>query len=260
MNPADILKKIIATKHLEIKAQEDQREAIKAQAYAVGPTQKDFAQALKTQSGLAVIAEAKKASPSAGVISPNFDPVAIAKNYAALGAAAISVLTDRDYFQGSLDYLAAIRKEVDLPLLRKDFIIDELQIHEARIAGADTFLLIAAVLTEEEIRNFLAIGREFNMEALVEIHDEEEAHKALAAGAQIIGVNNRDLRNFTTDLSLTGKLSKFIPNDKILVGESGIKTGKDSRLLLDCGCSAILVGESLMRDPQKFKELQEGQV
>ncbi|EDM26539.1 indole-3-glycerol phosphate synthase [Lentisphaera araneosa HTCC2155] len=259
MNPADILKKIIATKHIEIKNQESQRDALKKAAYEAGPTTKDFAQALQVNSGLAVIAEVKKASPSAGVISADFDPVKTAKNYQTLGAAAISVLTDKDYFQGSIDYLKQIRQEVELPLLRKDFIIDELQIHEARVAGADTFLLIAAVLTEDEMRNFLAIGREFAMEALVEIHDEEEAHKALAAGAKIIGVNNRDLRNFTTDLSLTGKLAKFIPEDKILVGESGIKTGKDSRQLLDCGCSAILVGESLMRDPQKFKELQAGQ-
>ncbi|WDE99236.1 indole-3-glycerol phosphate synthase TrpC [Lentisphaera profundi] len=260
MNLADILKKIIATKHEEIKAQENQREELKALAIAAGPTKKDFAQALKAQNGLAVIAEVKKASPSAGIISPDFDPIKIAKNYERIGAAAISVLTDRDYFQGSLDYLKEIRTQVDLPLLRKDFIIDELQIHEARAAGADTFLLIAAVLREEEIANFLTIGRSFGMEALVEIHDEEEAHKALAAGANIIGVNNRDLRNFTTDLTLTAKLAQFIPDNKTLVGESGIKTGKDSRQLLDCGCSAILVGESLMRDPQKFKELQLGQV
>ena len=260
MKPADILQKIIATKHLEIAAQESERDIIKKAAIDAGPTTIDFKKSLQKKIGLAVIAEVKKASPSAGIISPNFDPVKTAINYQKLGAAAISVLTDRDYFKGHIDYLKEIRKHVNLPLLRKDFIIDELQIHEARAAGADTFLLIAAVLETEEIANFLKIGREFGMEALVEIHDEEEAHKALQAGAEIIGVNNRDLRNFTTDLNLTGRLSELIPKNKILVGESGIKTGKDSSLLLNCGCSAILVGESLMRDPQKFEEIQSGQL
>ena len=256
MKIADILSKIIDTKHIEVAALENQRESIKQAALAAGPSTKDFAGALKVNDGLAIIAEAKKASPSAGVISPDFDPVKTAIAYEKSGASAISVLTDVDYFQGSLEYLKAIRKNVELPLLRKDFIIDEIQIYEARAAGADSFLLIAAVLTEKQIRTFLELGRSMAMEALVEVHDEEEVAKCLAAGARLIGVNNRDLRNFTTDLNNTVRLSEIIPSELTLIGESGIKTGEDSRKLLDCGCSAILVGESLMRDPKIFSELQ----
>ena len=256
MKIADILSKIIETKHVEIANLEKKREAIKAAGLAAGPSTRDFAKALRSENGLAIIAEAKKASPSAGVISPDFDPVKTAIAYEKAGAAAVSVLTDVDYFQGSLDYLKTIRENVDLPLLRKDFIIDELQIYEARAAGADSFLLIAAVLTEDEIRTFLKLGRSMGMEALVEVHDADEVEKSLTAGAKLIGVNNRDLRTFTTDLNTTCRLAEIIPEDLTLIGESGIKTGEDSRKLLDCGCSAILVGESLMRDPKIFSELQ----
>lgn len=247
MSIANILLKIVETKKQEVAALETQRQTLKEQAYASTRQSISFKDALKASDKLAVISEVKKASPSAGLISPDFDHIKMANAYEAGGAVAISVLTDIDYFQGSPQYLQEVRKEVNIPILRKDFIIDEIQIHEAKIWGADAFLLIAAILTTEEIKNFIAIGKELGLDALVEIHDEEELDKALAADSEIIGINNRDLRYFTTDLGLTGKLTPKIPQDKIIVGESGIKTADDAKLLKDAGSDAILVGETLMR-------------
>ena len=247
MSIANILLKIVETKKKEIAELEPQRQSIKEAAYASTRQSISFKKALTASDKLAVISEVKKASPSAGLIAPDFDHIKMAKAYEQGGAAAISVLTDIDYFQGCPTYLQEVRKIVNIPVLRKDFIIDEIQIHEAKIWGADSFLLIAAILTTEEIKRFIAIGKELGLDALVEIHDEDELDKALAADSEIIGINNRDLRYFTTDLGLTAKLTPKIPKGKIIVGESGIKTAEDAKQLKNAGSDAILVGETLMR-------------
>lgn len=243
-----ILVKIVETKEKEVAELEAVREQVLADAKAVTRKPLDFKNALKSSGGLSIISEVKKASPSAGVICKNFKPVEIAKSYENGGATAISVLTDIDYFQGHPDYLKEIRKNVNIPLLRKDFIIDELQVYEALTLGADTFLLIVAILTPEKLKELINLGLELGMTPLVEIHDEEELQIALAAGAEIIGVNNRDLRNFTVDMGLTAKLSPLVPENCILIGESGIKTVDDAKGLKESGCTGILIGETLVRE------------
>ena len=227
----------------------------------------DLKAALKTRGGLrdfvgalrqprrgpvALIAEVKKASPSAGVIRPDFEPVRIAREYEAAGASCLSVLTDRKFFQGSLEYLGQIRGAVQLPLLRKDFIIDERQILEAIEWGADAILLIVAILGQEELQRFLELARAAGLAALVEVHDETELDRALNAGAELIGVNNRNLKTFSVDLTTTERLAarlRSTPQDtpRLLVAESGIHTRADVERLARCGAQAILVGESLMR-------------
>jgi indole-3-glycerol phosphate synthase len=197
---------------------------------------------------LGLIAEVKKASPSAGVIAEDFDPVAIAKTYEAAGAHAISVLTDEKFFQGSLSYLAKIREAVSLPLLRKDFMIHEAQIFEAVVAGADAILLIVAALTDEELRALHKTAMDYQLDVLVEVHTMEELDRALEIdGLHLLGINNRNLKTFEVDLATTEQLSEEVPKEVILVSESGIKTGADTRRVLNCGCNAILVGETLMR-------------
>jgi indole-3-glycerol phosphate synthase len=220
---------------------------------------RDFISALKTQRGdIALIAEAKKASPSAGIICKDFDPVRIAKEYEAAGASCLSVLTDEKFFQGSLDYLRQIRAAVKLPLLRKDFIIDERQILEAIEWGADAILLIVAILTDEQLQKFHSLATEAGLAALVEVHDEQELERALKINPALIGVNNRDLKIFKVDLATTEKLAKKIPVGTILIAESGIHTRVDVERLKKCGAKAILVGESLLRDgniQSKIREL-----
>lgn len=197
---------------------------------------------------ICLIAEVKKASPSKGLIRPDFNPVEIAHMYEQSGASAISVLTDEKYFQGHLDYLKAIRAAVGIPLLRKDFIIDEYQIYEARAAGADAILLIAAVLNRDTISAFKHIAGELGMASLVETHTAEEMKIAVDAGAEIIGINNRNLQTFDVSLETTLELAKTAPDGCILVSESGIFTRADVMMLHDAGVDAILVGESLMRE------------
>lgn len=208
----------------------------------------DFAAVLKG-GRINIIAEVKKASPSKGIIRADFNPVEIAMTYARNGAAAISVLTDEKYFMGSLEYLKAIRKALDMPvpLLRKDFILDEYQVYEARAAGADAVLLITAILDREKLGRLLNLSRSLGMRCLVEVHDESELEIALDAGAGIIGINNRDLRTFKTDLEVTGRLSRLVPNDKIIVSESGIKDRCDMEKLKGWNIDAVLIGESLMK-------------
>ena len=196
---------------------------------------------------IALIAEVKKASPSAGVICENFDPVKIAKEYEAAGASCLSVLTDKKFFRGSLDYLRQVRAAVKLPLLRKDFIIDERQILEAVEWGADAILLIATILSDGQLQKFHSLAIEAGIAALVEVHDEEELERALKISPQLIGVNNRDLKTFKVDLATTEKLAKKIGAETILVAESGIHNRTDVERLKKCGASAILVGESLLR-------------
>jgi len=196
---------------------------------------------------LGLIAEVKKASPSAGAIVERFDPVQVAKSYESAGADAISVLTDEKYFQGSLSYLTNIRRETTLPVLRKDFILHEVQVFEAVIAGADAILLIVAALEQDELRALHETATGLQLDVLVEVHTMEELDRALDLDAKIIGINNRNLATFEVDLATTELLSEQVPDDVILVSESGIRTGADTQRVLDCGCDAILVGESLMR-------------
>jgi indole-3-glycerol phosphate synthase len=202
---------------------------------------------------ISLIAEVKKASPSAGIICHDFDPVRIAKEYEAAGASCLSVLTDEKFFQGSLDYLRQIRAAVKLPLLRKDFIIDERQILEAIEWGADAILLIVAILDDTRLRKFHSLAREAGLSVLVEVHDEAELERALAIGAELIGVNNRDLKTFKVDLGTTERLaaklfsSPATRHSSLLVAESGIHTRADVERLVKCGAKAILVGESLMK-------------
>jgi indole-3-glycerol phosphate synthase len=205
----------------------------------------------------AIIAEVKKASPSRGVIRADFDPVAIATMYADSGAAAISVLTEERYFQGHLDYLAAIRRTVSLPLLRKDFLFDAYQLYEARAFGADAILLIVAILPDALLHELLFLAEELNLAALVEIHDRAELERAARAGARLIGINNRDLRTFQTTLATTEELLPAVPRDAIVVAESGIESPADIDRLERAGVHAFLIGESLMRAPDPGARLAE---
>jgi indole-3-glycerol phosphate synthase len=225
---------------------------------------RDFAGALrKSHAGqIGLIAEVKKASPSAGVICPNFDPVQIAKEYEAAGASCLSVLTDERFFQGSVEFLRQIRAAVELPLLRKDFIIDERQILEAIEWGADAILLIVAILDDARLKRFHSLAREAGPAVLVEVHNEKELDRALAAGARLIGVNNRDLNTFTVDLGVTERLAARLrqvaaPQDYLLVAESGIQTRADVERLRNAGATAVLVGESLMKHPNVRAKVME---
>lgn len=206
-----------------------------------------FLKSLVDFDGIAVIAEAKKASPSKGVICEDFDPVAIAADYEKGGAQALSVLTDEDFFQGSLSYLSLVRSKVDLPVLRKDFMIHEVQIHQARAFGADAILLIVAILDKFQLRDYRLLAEELGMDCLVEVHDEREAEMAIEAGSRLIGVNNRDLRDFSVDLETTLRVKRMIPSDIPVVSESGISDFADVSKLADNGVAAVLVGETLMR-------------
>ncbi len=194
-----------------------------------------------------IIAEVKRHSPSKGRIREDFDPFKIAVLYQENGASAVSVLTDEEFFEGRRTYLSGIREIVDLPLLRKDFIIDPYQIYETRILGGDALLLIACLLEEEQLRELIRLTEALGLSPLVEVHTREELDKALAAGAQIIGINNRDLRTFSTDLGITLNLAPSIPGNKIVVSESGINTREDIETLMKAGIHSFLVGEALMR-------------
>jgi indole-3-glycerol phosphate synthase len=196
---------------------------------------------------LGLIAEVKKASPSAGIIAADFDPVRIAREYEAAGAHAISVLTDEQFFQGHLSYLTRVRESVSLPCLRKDFIIHEAQIFEAAVAGADAILLIVAALDDAQLRHLLGVADSLQLDTLVEVHSLEELDRALALDVKLLGINNRNLTTFEVDLETTERLSEQVPEDVILVAESGLKSTADTQQVYDCGCNAILVGESLMR-------------
>lgn len=257
-----ILDRILATKAEEVAAARAQQPlaAMQAAARAAAPA-RDFAGALRRpQPGapVACVAEVKKASPSKGVIRPDFDPVQIARRYAAAGAAAISVLTDVQYFQGALAYLEAIHAAVPVPLLRKDFIIDAYQIYEARAAGADAILLIVAAIPDApRLREYRLLAAELSMASLVEVHTAAELDIAVASGAGIIGINNRDLHTFHTSLDVTVTLAPQVPPEAILVAESGISSLADCRLLAGAGAHAVLVGESLMRRPDPGEALRQ---
>jgi indole-3-glycerol phosphate synthase len=205
----------------------------------------------------AIIAEVKKASPSRGLIRADFDPVGIATAYAAGGATAVSVLTEPRFFQGSLEHLAAVRKAVSLPLLRKDFVIDAYQIVEARAWGADAVLLIVAILDDGQLRELLAATAESGLDALVEAHTASEVERAVAAEASLVGINNRDLRTFVTTLETAERLGKLVPDSAVRIAESGIETREDLTRLESCGFHAFLIGESLMRSADPAARLRQ---
>ena len=217
----------------------------------------DFALALKGKP-IRLIAEAKQASPSRGILCPNFNPTELATTYAQGGANAISVLTEVNYFKGSIDHLAAIREVVKLPLLRKDFIFDPYQVYESRAYGADALLLIIAILSQEQFKELLSIGHSLGLKCLVEVHNETEVERALLSRAEIIGINNRDLSTFTADINTTGQLRPLIPWQKIVVAESGIRSRNDIEKLKGWGVDAVLIGEALVTANNiltKMKEL-----
>ena len=242
------LTEILDRKREAIEGIRSQREALRTEALRRNHF-RSFHNALQGDGGrtLALIAEVKRASPSAGLIAADFDPVAIATRYESAGANAISVLTEEPFFQGHLDHLRAVREAVDLPILRKDFVLDEVQIYEAAAAGADAILLIVAALSQEELVHLLDVSTTCQLDALVEVHTLAELDRALDTDARIIGINNRDLTTFKVDLSVTEVLSEQVPPGVLLVSESGIRTADDSRRLRACGADAILVGEALMR-------------
>lgn len=245
-----ILDDILAAKRAEVAAARAERPLaeVEAAARAAGPV-RGLRGALRRGPGapVRVIAEIKRASPSAGPIRPGADPAVIARDYARGGASALSVLTDRQFFDGELGFLTCVRAAVDLPLLRKDFVIDAYQIAEARAAGADGVLLIVAALAAPQLAELLAAARDHQLDALVEVHDLAEVDVALSAGARLLGVNHRDLRTFAVDMTLTAQIAPRVPADVVLVGESGIRTHDDIEMLGRAGVHAVLVGEHLMR-------------
>ena len=249
---ADILARILDSKRREVALarQAVSLETLRQEVDSLPPT-RDFWDALRPRDGAAtrIIAEIKKASPSAGVIRADFDAPAIAATYARHGAAAISVLTDKPFFQGDLGVLKAVQRHVDLPLLRKDFILDVYQLYEARSHGADAVLLIAAALEVPVLTDLAALSRELGMEPFVEVHTAAELEKALSSPCRLIGINNRDLHTFTTDVATTLELLPMVPSSYRVVSESGIRDRATVRRLEDGGAAAFLVGESLMREP-----------
>lgn len=259
-----ILDDIIKYKRTEeLPKQMQVREAaiVRAEA-ALAPKPRDFVAALRATPRIALIAEIKKASPSKGLLRHDFDPVELAKTYAINGASAISVLTDAKYFQGKLEYLTQIRQNLQSlisnpPLLRKDFIFHPYQVYEARAAGADALLLIAAVLKDKELADLLTLTHELGMTALIEVHDQAELERVLPLQPQLIGVNNRDLRNFSVDLNTCIKLRQHVPADICFVAESGIHTGADVARLAGEGINAILVGEALMKAKDVGRKVRE---
>lgn len=258
---SDILEKILARKVEEVAERSrtvslaSLREQAKAQ-----PAPRGFVARLKAENAAGrsgVIAEVKKASPSKGLIRPDFDPAWIARSYEAGGAACLSVLTDVDFFQGSDDFLRQAREACSLPVLRKDFVIDPYQIYEARVLGADCVLLIVAGLDDAQLDELYHVAGEVGLDVLVEVHNEAELERAAALRPALLGINNRDLRSFHTDLQVSVRLRDLAPADSLLVTESGIFTREDVALMRDVGIDCFLVGESFMRAPEPGEKLRE---
>ncbi len=258
MTSKTILDEIIHWKRGEIASLKRARseQAMRAEA-ATAPPPRDFAAALRAP-GVRLIAEIKRASPSKGVLRPDLDAVALAREYEANGAAAISVLTDEHFFQGRLDDLRAVRRNVSIPVLRKDFVLDPYQVYQARAAGADAVLLIVAALDDGDLDALHRLIRQLEMSALVEVHDEAELERALKIAPRVIGVNNRNLHTFEVDLETTARLRPLVPADVVLVAESGVHTRADVARLAAIGADAMLVGEALVRATdvgQKIRQL-----
>jgi len=254
---ATFLDTIIAHKREEVALQKQAKslDAWKTEVESAPPLH-DFLAALRAP-GVSLIAEVKKASPSKGLLCPDFDPVRLARAYAANGAAAISVLTDTHFFQGSLDDLRAVRQAVEVPILRKDFVVDPYQIYEARAAGADAALLIVAALDDAALRDLYALIRRLGMAALIEVHNAADLTRALSLRPRLIGVNNRDLRTFHVTLDTTAALRPHIPDDVVLVAESGIHTPEDIARLAAIGVDAMLVGEALVTAPNVGEKVRQ---
>lgn len=252
--PRDILAPIVQAKRHDLAAIKERVPESALVGRAAKNTPRDFFAALNGE-GIAVIAELKKASPTAGVIRPEYNPVEIAAGYAAAGAAALSVLTEERYFQGSLDHLIAARNAVSIPVLRKDFIIDDYQLYESAAAGADAVLLIARILARDELARMVELCYTLRISPLVEIYDEGDVEKAVASGARILGINNRDLRSGKIDVSRTAAIKKSLPEDRLIVSESGIKNAGDLDALFKAGARAALIGESLLKNEDPGKAL-----
>lgn len=256
---ADVLENIMTQKRLEIAAAKSARPAEQlVELLADAPPVRDFLGALRRGNALEIIAEVKKASPSAGLIRADFNPVQIARIYEEHGAACISVLTDEHFFQGHLDYLRAVRQAVSIPVLRKDFLLDRYQVLEARAAGADCVLLIAECLDDCRLRDLYFYASELGMTALVEIYEPDNLDRVLKLGAELVGINNRNLRTFVTSLEHSLQLRERVPAEVVLVSESGIHSRADTARLEAGGVRAALVGETLMRSDDigaKLKEL-----
>ncbi|MCC2684646.1 MAG: Indole-3-glycerol-phosphate synthase [Paenibacillaceae bacterium] len=246
------LDRIVAVKQQEVEAL--------AQCFSIQQIEREIAElpacrdfhgslAVGRKRPLGLIAEVKKASPSKGLIRPDIDPAAIARAYEEAGSDCLSVLTDEPFFQGSNEVLKLVRRTVDVPILRKDFTIDYRQIYEARVIGADAVLLIAAILTNAQMKEFLALAKDLGLTALVEVHDREELERALELDAKLVGINNRNLHTFVTDLKTTEQLISLIPSDRTIVSESGIASPADAAYLAGIGAQAVLVGEHFMRQP-----------
>ncbi len=260
-NPPDILRRILAHKVQEVTEQAE-RLPLRELSHRVEHASpvRPFADALRAAIDAgrpAVIAELKKASPSAGVIRPHFDPAAIARSYEVGGASCLSVLTDREFFQGGDEYLREARAACRLPVLRKDFIVDEYQVYEARAIEADCILLIVAALGDAQLRELAGLAAHLEMDVLVEVHDEEELDRALALDTPLIGINNRDLRTFRTRLDTTLRLKERVPPGRLVVTESGIHTREDVARMRAHGVHAFLVGEAFMRAPEPGEKLAE---
>lgn len=253
---SDKLAEIIATKHREVEALLPRAAHIRAAALQRNEF-RGFRAALDRGSDrLGVIAEVKKASPSVGIIDPNFDPIRQARLYLDGGASCLSILTDELYFKGSLSYLSRIAEFSTAPLLRKDFTVHPVQIHEAVVAGADAILLIVAALDDEQLKRLYHEARDFQLDVLVEVHDLPEMERAIDLGADLIGINNRNLKTFAIDLAVTEALVDEVPDEVLLVSESGLKTPADAQRVLDAGANAVLIGESLMRSDDPGAAIQ----
>ena len=253
---ADILERIVSARRRALaEAKRTTSVATLEERAAVAPPPLDFAAAL-CRDGINIIAELKKASPSRGLLRAAYNPAALAASLEQAGAAALSVLTEPDFFQGSLEDLTLARKVSGLPVLRKDFLFDPYQLYEARAAGADAFLLIAAVLTTNELRRLITLGRQLGMAALVEVHAGEELEDALGAGARLIGVNNRNLKTLEVSLETSRRLIEAVPDDCLAVSESGLSRRQDLEKLRRAGFDAFLVGEALMQAPEPASVLR----
>ncbi len=254
-----ILDDIVAKQKIRIAQEKEIKsfDVVKKEAETYSSLNKiSFKDSLKSKD-FAFICEIKKASPSKGIIVENFPYIDIAKDYESAGAAAISVLTEQNFFKGSDKYLTEVANTVNIPVLRKDFIIDEYQIYQAKLIGASAILLICAILDEKTLHKHINTAKSLNLNCLVETHNEEEIKKALNSGAEIIGINNRDLKTFTVDINTSVKLRKYLPDNKILISESGIKTSADIKMLKDDGFNGALIGESMMRSENKKRFLSE---
>jgi indole-3-glycerol phosphate synthase len=256
-NTAPILERILASRRAAIaELKTSPGAAGLSHTMAAAPAPRDFREALR-RGGVALVAECKERSPSGGLLQRPYDPVRLARRFAANGAAAISVLTEPEFFGGSLDHLQAVRAAVDVPVLCKDFIVDPIQVFSARAVGADAVLLIVAVLDDGALHDLQALARSLSMHAVVEVHSEEELDRALRAGAIIIGINNRDLTKMKTDKETTVRLRSLIPDGRVVISESGIESRADIDELRRLGVDAALVGEALLRAPDLDAKVRE---